>query len=294
MKKFWFYIFFAFAWVITLLPMRVLYLFSDLLFLLLYYFPSYRKKVVFQNLRNAFPEKNDMEIKRISFLFYRHLADLFVESLKVMHMNWKQISRRFHFRDMSLINRLYNEGKDIVAVCSHYNNWEWLSAMPLFSKYTAMTVYKPLKNKYFDRFMFDLRSKYGVIPSPMQGVLRELVRQRKEKKQTVTAFIADQTPTPGDHAYWTTFLNQDTAFFTGTEKVAVMFNMAVIFVHIIKVRRGFYEVEASLITEDPKNEKPDSISEKHVRMLEDIIRSKPEFWLWSHRRWKYKRPESND
>ena len=293
MKKTGFYIFFIFNYIITLLPLRLLYVFSDFLFVILYHFPKYRREIVATNLRNAFPDKNEKELRVIGRRYYRHMADLIVETLKATHMSKRQMASRFRFRDMSLLDRLYDEGRDVVAVCSHYNNWEWLSSMPLFSPFTAMTIYKPLKNNYFDRFMYLLRSKFGVVPAPMQGILREIVKRRKEKEQTITAFIADQTPAPDDHIYWTTFMNQDTGFFTGTEKVAVMLNMAVVFVHIIKVRRGYYEVEVSLISENPKDEPPFSITQKHISILEDIIRAQPEYWLWSHRRWKYKR-EKND
>jgi len=294
MKGIGFYIFYAFNYVITLLPLRVLYLFSDIIFAVLFYFPSYRREVVATNLKNAFPEKDKAELDRISRKYYRHLADLFVETLKVTHMSSREISRRFRFRDMTLIDRLYGEGRDIVAVCSHYNNWEWLSSMPLFTRYTSMTIYKPLKNKYFDRLMCDLRSKYGVVPAPMQSILREMIKRRKTGELTVSAFIADQTPPPDEHTYWTGFLNQETGFFTGPEKVAVKLDMAVIFVHIIKVRRGYYEVETSLISESPKNEAPHAITEMHVRKLEEIIKEQPEFWLWSHRRWKHKRAKNDE
>ena len=166
--------------------------------------------------------------------------------------------------------------------------------MPLYSGYTGMTIYKPLKNKHFDRFMYALRSKYGVVPAPMQSILREMIKRRKTGELTVTAFIADQTPPPDEHTYWTSFLNQETGFFTGPEKVAVKLDMAVIFVHIIKVRRGYYEVETSMISENPKNEAPHAITERHVRKLEEIIKEQPEFWLWSHRRWKHKRAKNDD
>lgn len=292
MKKAGFYIFYLFAWTLALLPLPVLYLFSDLLFVLLYYFPSYRRDIVIMNLRNSFPEKGEKELRMIERRFYSHLADLFVETISVIHISRKQILKRFRFRNMSLLDRFYNEGRDVAAVCSHYNNWEWLSSMPLQSPFTAMTVYKPLKNKYFDKLMHDLRAKFGVVPAPMQVVLREILKQRKNRKLTVTAFIADQTPTPGDSVYWTTFLNQETGFYTGTEKIAVMLDMPVIFVHIIKVKRGCYEVELSLISEHPKEEAGGVITGRHVRKLEEIIKECPEHWLWSHRRWKYKREKN--
>ncbi|MBE0666093.1 MAG: lysophospholipid acyltransferase family protein [Bacteroidales bacterium] len=294
MKGIAFYIFFTINWLITLLPLRVLYIFSDLFFVILYYFPSYRREVVAANLRNAFPEKDEDELKKISRRYYRHLADLFVETLKVTHMSKKQIARRFTMKDEGLLDRFYDEGRDVVAVCGHYNNWEWLSAMPLHFRFTGMTIYKPLKNKYFDRLMCQLRSKYGVVPAPMQSILREILRRRKTGELTASAFIADQTPPPDDHTYWTTFLNQETGFYTGPEKVAVMLDIPVIFLHIKKLKRGYYEAEMTLISENPKSETPHAITEKHIRRLEDIIRLEPEYWLWSHRRWKHKRKKEND
>ncbi|HUW93519.1 MAG TPA: lysophospholipid acyltransferase family protein [Bacteroidales bacterium] len=294
MKGIAFNIFFAFNYVITLLPLRVLYIFSDIFFVILFYFPSYRKDVVARNLRNAFPEKDDSELTRISRRYYRHLADLFVETLKVTHMSRRQISRRFRFRDMTLLDRFYDEGRHVVAICSHYNNWEWLSSLPLFSRYTGMTIYKPLKNKYFDRMMYQIRARYGVVPVPMQTILRELIKRRKENDLTVTAFIADQTPPPDEHTYWINFLNQETCFYTGPEKVAMKLDMAVVFVHIKKVRRGYYEAEVTLISENPKSEEPHAITERHIRKLEEVIREQPEYWLWSHRRWKHKRVNKND
>lgn len=290
MKGILFYIFYFLNYFITLLPLRVLYIFSDFLFLILYYFPSYRRNVVAKNLENSFPEKSEKERKKIARRFYRHMADLFVETLKVTHMGPREISRRFKFSDPSFLEYYYSQGRDVLAVCSHYNNWEWLSGVPLATKFKALTIYKPLNNKYFDRFIFRLRSKYGVDPSPMQSVLKSILKYRKEKILTVSAFIADQTPPKGEHIHWSHFLNQETAFYNGTEKVAVMLDMVVVFIHIIKVKRGYYEIEAELITEHPKSEPPGSITEKHVKCLEKIIIEKPEYWLWSHRRWKHKRP----
>lgn len=294
MKGIAFYIFYATNYVITLLPLRVLYLFSDIFFVILYYVIGYRRKVVATNLRNSFPEKSEAERKIIERRFYRHLADLFVETLKATHLSAGQISKRFKVRDWTLAERLCREGKDAIFVCSHYNNWEWLSSAILESPYKGFTVYKPLKNKYFDRFMTNLRTKYGVFASPMQQILRDLVTFRKRNIRTGTAFIADQTPTLNENVYWTTFLNQDTDFYRGPEKVAIMLDTAVFYLNVIKVKRGYYEVDIKLITEHPRAEAPDFITSRTVGMLEEIIRGKPEYWLWSHRRWKHKKPVEND
>ncbi len=292
MKKAGYLTFLVFSYLITLLPFRVLYLLSDLNYLMFYHVFRYRRKVVENNLGNAFPEKDAGELKKIEKRFYRHLSDVFVETIKPMHLSAKQIKRRFAVRDTSLTDRFFEEGRDVVALCSHYNNWEWFSAMQLSSRHRVVTIYKPLKNKYFDRFMLRIRTRFGVWVTPMNHIIRDIVSCRNDKVLTMSGFIADQTPPKNDNAMWTTFLNQDTGFFRGAEKVAVKYDMPVIFVHIIKQRRGFYELEYSLITEHPREEEPNFIISRYASMLEEVIRARPEYWLWSHRRWKYKRPET--
>jgi KDO2-lipid IV(A) lauroyltransferase len=294
MKAIGFYIFFGINYLITLLPLRVLYFFSDFFYLVLYYLAGYRRKVVAANLRNAFPEKSEAERKKIERRFYRHLSDLFVETLKATHMSHEQISRRVTVRDLVDLDRLYREGRNIIALCSHYNNWEWLSSMQPVHRYTTLTIYKPLKNKYFDHFINNLRTKYGVWASPMENIVRDLARFRNEKILTMSAFIADQTPPLDKHVFWTTFLNQETGFFRGAEKLAVKYDMPVIFVYITKIKRGYYEISFELITEHPGKEAPGFITSRYAEMLEAVIKEKPEYWLWSHRRWKHKKPVIND
>lgn len=290
MKALGYYIFFAVNYLVTLLPLRVLYIFSDIFYVVIYYLIRYRRNIVAANLKNSFPEKSDAELKKIRRRFYRYLADLFVETLKATHMSPKQITRRFTVRDLTLVNRIYDEGRDIVAVCGHYNNWEWLSSVPLQTRYKTLTIYKPLKNIYFDHFITRLRTRYGVHASPMEHVYRDIINFRNNNIRTATAFIADQTPPRDNNPYWATFLNQETCFYRGPEKIAVKLDMPVFFVHIARRKRGYYELDMKLITEHPRDEAPDFITSRHASMLEEAIREKPEYWLWSHRRWKYKRP----
>jgi KDO2-lipid IV(A) lauroyltransferase len=160
--------------------------------------------------------------------------------------------------------------------------------------YKVITIYKPLKNKYFDQFIFKLRSKYGLVVTPMHQIIRDLVKCRSENVRTLSGFVGDQTPPPNENAYWTTFLNQETGFYRGAEKVALKYDMAVIFMNIVKVKRGYYNIECKLMTEQPREEAPDSIISRYAEMLEEVIREKPEYWLWSHRRWKHKKPVKND
>jgi len=294
MKRAGYYIFVAFNYVVTLLPLRVLYLMSDLCYPLMYHIFRYRRRVVEKNLENAFPEKSTEELRKIGRAFYRHLCDLFVETLSTTHMSRREIKRRYNAGALSAYDHYFREGRDIVILCSHYNNWEWFSALQMATPYKVITIYKPLKNKYFDKFIYNLRTRYGITVTPMHSILRELVTSRRDNIRTMSGFIADQTPPPDEKAFWTTFLNQDTGFYRGAEKVAVKYDMPVVFINIAKVRRGYYRLDCSLITENPRQEAPDQIMSKYAAMLEDVIRAKPEYWLWSHRRWKHKRPVNND
>lgn len=294
MKRAGYYLFVAFSYIITLLPMRALYLLSDILCPLFYHVIRYRRDVVERNLRNAFPEKSPEERKRIARRFYSHLTDMFIETLKAMHMTPEQIRKRFTVPDTSLTDRFYSEGRDVVALGSHYNNWEWFSSMQLSLKHRALLIYKPLKNKDFDLFLLKIRSRFGVTITPMSHIIRDLVKCRSEKILTLSGFIGDQTPPRDDISFWTTFLNQDTGFYRGAEKVAVKYDIPVILMHIVKRKRGFYEIEYRLISEHPREEEPNAITSRYAAMLEEVIRNKPEYWLWSHRRWKHKRPLKND
>ena len=289
MEAITFYLFLVVNWVITLLPLSVLYLFSDFLFLILYYFPGYRRDVVSANLKNAFPYKTDVERAEIARKFYWHLADLFVETLKFTHMSNKERLRRCKYENIDLLEHLYSQGKDIVAVLGHYSNWEFLNVLPLLTDYTCISIYRPLKNKHFDTFLNKARSENGMILAPMSMVIREILNRKKNGERTLTAFLADQTPAKGDIHYWTTFLNQDTPVYLGAEKIAAKYNMAVVFINMQKIKRGYYNITFELLFNDVTGLKETQITEAHVKHLDSIINEKPETWIWSHRRWKHKR-----
>lgn len=288
-----YYIFYGINWVITLLPLSVLYIFSDFLYLVLYYFPSYRRKVVANNLKNSFPDKSEQEIKCIEKKFYKHLADLFIETFKLTHIPKEQMMKRFTVSNLEIIDRLLDEKRDTIAVLGHYNNWEWLTALPLYTKYKSVSIYKPLQNKFFDRFINNLRSKNGMVLTPMSNIIREIINDRKNNINTISAFISDQTPIKTEIKFWTTFLNQDTPIYMGTEKVASKYDMAIVFFHIQKIKRGYYNLNIELLFDHTAGLPEHFITETHVKRLEEIIREKPEFWIWSHRRWKHKKPVDN-
>jgi KDO2-lipid IV(A) lauroyltransferase len=288
-----FYLFYGFIWIITLLPMRVMYLLADLLFLIFYYFPSYRRKVVATNLRNAFPEKNASELKTIKKKFYKHLADLFIETFMLIHMSRENLKKRFTVINPEIIRKFSDEGRDIVAVCGHYNNWEWMAAIPLFTETKCISIYKPLKNRFFDKFMNDLRQKYGMVLTPMSNIVREIINDKNNGIRTISAFIADQTPAITEINFWTKFLNQDTPVYLGAEKIAAKYDMAVVIYNIRKIKRGYYSLTLEVLFENTAGLPEHTVTEAHVRKLEEIIKENPEYWIWSHRRWKFKHEELN-
>jgi KDO2-lipid IV(A) lauroyltransferase len=195
--------------------------------------------------------------------------------------------KRIHYTNPEVLDPLFAKGKQIMAVTAHYGNWEYLATMPLSTDYSILAIYKPLKNKYFNRFIQHNRSKFGVIPVQMEKIARTLITYSKEKKPSLTFFLADQRPQFHEIQYWTKFMGLDTPLYLGTEKLARKLDAAVVFLKIRKVKRGQYTCEIELICEDPWEMAQYEITNAHVRILENLIREAPENWLWSHNRWKH-------
>jgi len=256
---------------------------------LLYYVIGYRKKVVMENLRNSFPDKSEKEIKRICKDFYHYLCDLFLETFKTLTISKTTMLKHFYFAPgaQEVFDKLANEKKSVVLVMGHLGNWEWAgNTFSLLCKHQLYVIYHPLSNKYFNKLIYDMRTRFGTGLIAMRETFREMVVKRNEV--SATAFIADQTPSP-EGAYWTTFLNQDTPVFTGTERIAKKMEYPIVYACIKRVKRGYYQIEAEVLCMNPKETKDGEISEMHTRRLEKDIIAQPEVWLWSHRRWKHKR-----
>ena len=279
----------VFGKVIALLPMRALYILSDFIYPIVYYIVRYRRKVVYENIRNSFPEKSDKEIELLAKKFYRYFCDLLLEILKMLHIKPEEMKQRFKLRDDSLILEEFNKNKHILGVLGHYGNWEWGSSLAMTQPYNFAGIYKPLSNKYFDELMIKVRTQFGSEAIPMKQTARVLTAHIQEGKLTILNFISDQTPIAGEIQYWTKFLNQDTPVFLGIEKFARKTHQPVFFFSIIRVKRGYYEVEAEKLCDDCNTLAPNELTELHIKKLEDLIRKAPEYWLWSHRRWKTKR-----
>jgi len=264
-----------------------MYLFSDFLFFVVYRLIGYRKKVVYANLKNSFPEKSESEIQRIQIQFYRYFFDLVLETIKTLSISKSSLKKRVLFEDTSIFQKHYDKQQSIIIVMGHYGNWEIGGArFALEPLHRLFVVYHPLQNKYYDQLMYKMRTRLGNGLYPMKGTLRGMVSDKKEI--TATAFIADQTPSPNG-AYWMDFLNQDTPIFTGTGKIANKFNYPLVYTSIKRIKRGYYSIHLEELIEKPAEVEPEEIMARFIQRLEEDIREMPEIWLWTHRRWKHKR-----
>lgn len=289
MKRIGGYLFQGTSWLLSRAPHFILYGIADITYIFLFYIIGYRKKIVYQNLKNSFPEKTDQEIKSIRKKFFHHLSDIFIENIALLKMKPERIRKMVEFKNQEIFNNLYQQGKSIVGVTSHYGNWEILITLPLFTPHTTLGVYKPLNNKFFDREFYKMRAKFGEVLVTMKDAYRTVLQFNQKNKLTILGLIADQRPPKRSSNYWTTFLNQETPVFLGPEKIAKKLNAAVIYTHVDKIKRGKYLLNTTLLFEETRNCKTNEITEAHLRLLEKYIQEKPEYWLWSHKRWKHKR-----
>lgn len=271
---------------IAQLPERALYLFSDFLFFILYRIAGYRKEVVKRNLQNAFPWKSEQERYETEVKFYRHLADVIIENAVIQFYPRRKLERMFSFTNPELIDTCFRQGRHIILVTAHYNNWEWASPLSYTFKHLVIGVYKPLKNPWFDRALRKARTRFGAAAVPMGNIGRALFEYREKGILTLTGMVGDQRPIRKQVRYWTDFLNQKTAVFTGSEKLAQKFNAVVIFMKVRRIRRGRYVATFQMITDTPAATLPFEITERHTRILEDLVLEEPANWLWSHNRWK--------
>ncbi|MFZ5941811.1 MAG: lysophospholipid acyltransferase family protein [Bacteroidota bacterium] len=274
-------------WILGHLPFRLQYFISDLFFVVVFHLFRYRRKVAFSNLRLAFPDKAEKEIRKIAVKFYHHLCDLGLETAISGFLSEKEINRRFSYKNPEVLENLYHSGKHVIGVGGHYGNWEWTYNMPLIFSHHILGIYKPMNNRWFDRYFIRTRERFGATTVPMEQVARELMEGKKNGRLSFAGLVADQRPIWEHIQYWTPFMGTMAPVYLGPEKLAVKLDMAVVFFRVRKIRRGFYETEMELITAEPASLPAHAITERHVRMLEDQIREEPAWWLWTHRRWKF-------
>lgn len=286
-----YYIIYGLFKALALLPFCVLYVLSDFVYFLLYHVVRYRRKVVEDNLAKCFPDKTPEERKRIERGFYRHFADCFVETIKLLHISDREVKRRITFENVELIDRLTKAGKSIVVYFSHCGNWEWAPSVTLHTTTDGVEycqVYRPLRNKAFDMLMLKVRSRFGSHSFAKATVFRDLLHLKKDGIVSVTGFMSDQKPSHGDPTYVTMFLNRPTAFITGTETLATRMGMAAVYWDMEKISRGHYRIVTRLLDDGSHQAPRGELTQNYALLLETTIRRNPSIWLWTHKRWKNK------
>jgi KDO2-lipid IV(A) lauroyltransferase len=271
---------------ISIAPMFTLYGLSDILFVITFYIVRYRRKVVRRNLTNAFPHKSEEEIQLIEHKFYNHFCDLLIESIKGLTISKKEIEKRFIVKNPALIEHYFNENKSIILYAAHQGNWEWLSFLPLIIPHQASTFYQPLTNRYFDDLMKLIRSRFGGQCIESNKGYKFIIAMNEKGVKTLNCIIGDQSPAKTATKHWTQFLNQDTAFLIGADRIAKKSNQVLVFPAFTKLRRGYYELNFETIEEFPKDKDSSVLIDGYVSLLEKTILNAPELWLWSHNRWK--------
>lgn len=282
-------IFYLFIYPISHLPLRVIYFLSDILYLLLLTIFPYRKKVIDNNLQHSFPDKSLKEIKLTRQKFYRHFSNLLAESIKNLSISQKELLKRVHVKNPEVMTDLYHKNKSALLVSGHYNNWEWvISSMNLLFPHQAVGIGMPLSQKFWDKKINQLRARFGIIITHAKEV--KSIFKSLEKECIATLTLSDQSPADARKSYWMSFLNQPTAVLFGCEQMAHTYHFAVVFYHLKQIKRGYYELTLTLITEDPSLCQWGEITETHTHLLEQIIIEEPAYWLWSHKRWKREIP----
>lgn len=281
---------FAFIKLLSLLPFWTLYIISDILSFLTYRIFGYRKKVVFNNLRNSFPDKTEKEIREIAKKFYSSFADTIIGSIKAFSITEKEMRKRFVYKNPEVFQRHLDAGRNVVGMCGHYSNWEWTFCTPLFFSpdIQSILVYQKLQNKFFDKIILESRQRFGSRFIPTHKVYSTMLKKENNGKY-LFGLVADQSPSKSKIKHWLPFLNQDTPVHIGSENIAREKDFAVVFCHVHQVKRGYYEMGLENMFDNAASTNEYEITETFFKKLEKLIEEKPEEWLWSHKRWKHSR-----
>ena len=291
-----YWLLFGLWWLVSLLPMWLHYVLADVLYVLVAHVLRYRSKVIDKNLANAFPELTDAERQRMKHQFYHYFCDFIAEIVKYATMRPDNIKRRMVFHGAEKVREILRDGQDVAFMLGHYCNWEWMTSYPIWLEGVEASfgqVAHLLENPIMDRLINKMRDRQGSKTVAMQETLRWLLRERQEGRPTVLAYVSDQVPLWWNIHHWLEFMNQDTPVFTGMERIARKLNQAVIYIDARRVRRGYYEADVHVITRNPNSLPEFAITDEYFRLLEATIRREPQFWLWTHNRWKRTREEFN-
>ena len=290
-----YYVIYSLWFLLSLLPLRIHYMLSDLLYLIIYRLIHYRVAVVRKNIQESFPEKDADEQLAIERGFYHWFCDYLAESVKLLTMSRSQMRRRMVFKGTDVVDEVVRNGQSCAVYLGHYCNWEWITSLPLWVTPEAQCgqIYHVLENQEFDKLFLKLRQRWGAVCIPMAETLRRLIQYRQANQPVVIGYIGDQVPFWNNIHHWCQFLNHDTPVLTGTERLARQTGQAAFYLDVRRLRRGYYEAEFKLITREPKQLAEFELTDIYFRMLEESIRRDPACYLWSHNRWKRTREEFN-
>ena len=295
MKKVLYYITYTIIWLLSLLPLWVLYGLSNMIYVLVYYVVRYRRRLVFQNMSDSFPEKTAEEIHALERRFFHWFCDYLVESIKLLTISKEQLKRRMVFKGTDIVDGIVKDGQSCAVYLGHFCNWEWVTSLPLWITPEAQCgqIFHVLENSDYDRLFLKLRQRWGAVCIPMAETLRRIIKYKQKGRQVVIGYISDQVPFWNNIHHWVDFLHHDTPVLTGTERLARQTGHAVVYLDVSRPKRGFYEAEFRLITREPKQMADFAITDEYFRLLEASIRRAPEYWLWTHNRWKRTHEEFN-
>lgn len=276
-------------WLVSILPFKILYLVSDCLYVLLYYLIGYRKKIVYNNLKLVFPDKAEKELKQIQKKFYKHLCDMFLEMAKTMTISEKELKKRFSIVNPEELKRLENLNKSVILIFGHYASWEWSIEIQNYISYKGLAVYKKLANKYFDKLVRDIRSKFNTDLISTKETIFIINENEAKGIKSITGFLSDQSPKRTKDVYWGTFMGIETPCFTGAERLAKKLDLTTAYLKVNKVKRGYYEAEIKTLAENPNEYDNYQLTDMFLREVEKQIYEAPEYYFWTHKRWKHKR-----
>lgn len=275
-------------WIVSRFPMWLLYFSSDCLFILIYHIIGYRKKTVKENLRLVFPEKSSEEINHISRKFYHHLCDMVLETVKSISISEEELLKRFKPTNIEVVHAIEKKKNDVALMLAHYGSWEWIFILQRYVDYKGYAIYKRLANKYFDKMVKKIRAKYNTELITTKEAISKIRSAKLNKELTLNGFVSDQNPKHHKALHWKEFMGIKVPIHTGAEITAKKYDMAVIFVKVKKVKRGFYEATFEVITENPKEYENYEITDKFLTLVEEQIYEAPEYYLWTHKRWKHR------
>ncbi|MET3045846.1 lysophospholipid acyltransferase family protein [Flavobacterium covae] len=276
-------------WFISILPFKLLYLLSDGIYFIIYYLIGYRKKTVRRNLIIAFPNLSFKERLSIEKKSYRHLCDMFLEMIKTLSISEEEMDKRYQFTNLEIYNKLEIQQKSVIIMLAHYASYEWIIAMNKYIKFEGFGVYKKIKNPYFDKLVKKIRSKFNATLISTKETSKVIENNNKKNILSAYAFISDQTPKASSNMHWYKFMGKEAPIHIGAEMLAKRFDMNIIFLRVKKIKRGFYQATFEILTEQVNSVPNFQISENFIKRVEEQIYEAPEYYMWTHKRWKHSR-----